>query len=76
MHLCGLKAKYILKKLTPNIWPVFMYDENIDENVYLSLCFRKGVSCKRARPKLGPVTIKGLKTPELELLAFSKDPAI
>jgi len=53
-----------------------MYDENIDENVYLSLCFRKGVSCKRARPKLGPVTIKGLKTPELELLAFSKDPAI
>jgi len=53
-----------------------MYDENIDENVYLSLCFRKGVSCKRAHPKLGPVAIKGLKTPELELSAFSKDPAI
>lgn len=29
-----------------------------------------------ARPKWGPVALKGLKTPDPELSAFSKDPAI
>lgn len=72
MRLCGLKVLKYLKRQTDSKHLASMYDENIDENVYLFLYFRKGVPCKRARPKWGPVALNGLKTPVLELSAFSK----